>query len=294
MAISKIIYKTSPQDAGTVWMDATPATATASDITAPKTAMLADGVLTTGTGSGGGGTTEIELVPMQSFTGDYDGTYYVADLSMGQSTYVPMPYDSISCKVVFDGDEYTVTPINDGEMVMGDYDDPIFTNYPFFLSLDPYAMEGYIVAETSGQHTVKVTYTIAGGGGGLEYEEGTWTPATDTNTEWVAFANAHTSAPTFILIVDTATSTTTANSYVSATLANYDSINVTPGIMLAVRLQYKNSSNSWAGTNAQPEYAYQVATYVTNEKFKANGSSTSYYWRAGRTYKWIAVWAPSA
>lgn len=60
MAISKIIYKTSPQDTGTVWMDATPATAAASDITAPKTAMLADGVLTTGTGSGGGGGLEYE------------------------------------------------------------------------------------------------------------------------------------------------------------------------------------------------------------------------------------------
>ena len=35
-------------------MDATTATAAAADITAPKTAMLADGVMTTGTGSGGG------------------------------------------------------------------------------------------------------------------------------------------------------------------------------------------------------------------------------------------------
>lgn len=54
MAISKIIYKSSPQDTGTVWMDATPATAEAGDITAPKTAMLSNGILTTGTGSGGG------------------------------------------------------------------------------------------------------------------------------------------------------------------------------------------------------------------------------------------------
>lgn len=36
-------------------MDATPATAAAADILAPKTAMLADGVMTTGTGTGGGG-----------------------------------------------------------------------------------------------------------------------------------------------------------------------------------------------------------------------------------------------
>ena len=55
MAISKIIYKANASATPETWMDATPATAVAADITAPKTAMLADGVLTTGTGSGGGG-----------------------------------------------------------------------------------------------------------------------------------------------------------------------------------------------------------------------------------------------
>ena len=49
MAYSKVILN------GTTLMDATIATAAAADITAPKTAMLADGVMTTGTGSGGGG-----------------------------------------------------------------------------------------------------------------------------------------------------------------------------------------------------------------------------------------------
>lgn len=71
MAISKVIYKSSSQDTGTVWMDATPATAAAADITAPKTAMLADGVLTTGTGSGGGSVT-VEEKDVNFI--DYDGT----------------------------------------------------------------------------------------------------------------------------------------------------------------------------------------------------------------------------
>ena len=55
MAISKVVYKSSANATPVTWMDATPATALAADIMAPKTAMLADGVLTTGTGSGGGG-----------------------------------------------------------------------------------------------------------------------------------------------------------------------------------------------------------------------------------------------
>lgn len=57
MAISKVIYKSSPSAQGEVWIDATPATAAAADITAPKTAMLANGVVTQGTGSGSGGIT---------------------------------------------------------------------------------------------------------------------------------------------------------------------------------------------------------------------------------------------
>lgn len=53
MAISKVIYKSSASAQGVTWMDATPATAVAADIVSPKTAMLANGVVTQGTGSGG-------------------------------------------------------------------------------------------------------------------------------------------------------------------------------------------------------------------------------------------------
>ena len=52
MAISKVIYKSSASAQGVTWIDATPATAAAADIISPKTAMLADGVVTQGTGSG--------------------------------------------------------------------------------------------------------------------------------------------------------------------------------------------------------------------------------------------------
>ena len=62
MAFSKIILN------GTTLMDATPATAAAEDIVAPKTAMLANGIVTTGTGSGGGGVGEGGTVTVASDT----------------------------------------------------------------------------------------------------------------------------------------------------------------------------------------------------------------------------------
>lgn len=53
MAISKVVYKSSASATPVTWIDATPATAAAADIISPKTAMLADGVVTQGSGSGG-------------------------------------------------------------------------------------------------------------------------------------------------------------------------------------------------------------------------------------------------
>ena len=55
MAVSKVVYKESANATPVTWIDATPSTASASDILSPKTAMLANGVITTGTGTGGGG-----------------------------------------------------------------------------------------------------------------------------------------------------------------------------------------------------------------------------------------------
>lgn len=72
MAISKVVYKSSPSATPVTWMDATTATAAAADIISPKTAMLANGVVTTGTGSGGGGTQEAEEKWVNFI--DYDGT----------------------------------------------------------------------------------------------------------------------------------------------------------------------------------------------------------------------------
>ena len=53
MAISKVQYKSSPSATPVVWMDATQATASAGDIVSPKTAMLSNGIVTQGTGTGG-------------------------------------------------------------------------------------------------------------------------------------------------------------------------------------------------------------------------------------------------
>ena len=90
MAFSKIILNS------TTLMDATAATAAAEDITAPKTAMLADGVMTTGTG----GTSEMTLLVDEKLTADQT-TNIIYDWNPGYkeikySIYVPKNAENTS------------------------------------------------------------------------------------------------------------------------------------------------------------------------------------------------------
>lgn len=201
MAIAKIVYKESANATPVTWMDATSATAAAADITAPKTAMLADGVMTTGTGSGGGT-------------------------------------------------------------------------------------------------------------GGLEYETGTYTPAEDIARPTIAFFKTHTVPPAFVTMSDASENATLAQNdtvyfslvdsyrfagsgwpYSASSLRNGfvaysylgSSVTATNG---TIPLSY-NSDNTGDSTTSYYRY------WATESNFIPSANNTSRFWRAGRTYKWIAVWAPS-
>lgn len=201
MAISKVIYKTSAQDSGTVWMDSTSATASAADITAPKTAMLADGVVTTGTGSGGGS-------------------------------------------------------------------------------------------------------------GGLEYETGTYTPASDIARPTISFAKTHSVPPASVIFSDVSGNTgisTYSNLFV--TISDFYRLNGT-GIPYndaqsrngTAHFGYFGSSLTAAAANTLITYDSDTQTdesnvyyryWATASNFMPFTSNTSRKWKAGRTYKWIAIWGPT-
>lgn len=148
-----------------------------------------------------------------------------------------------------------------------------------------------------------VTGTASGGGGGgLEYETGTWTPQSDIAEQLITFSNSHADAPFYYAVFDaTGTFYDTANS-------NY---------LIEYLDVYRLSGNPYYPSSSQAVYARyftayraNVATvistsggnittsgssnYATNEKIRAYTGSASRYWRAGRTYKWIAVWAPTS
>ena len=151
--------------------------------------------------------------------------------------------------------------------------------------------DGYIVLPPTGGSTPSVS--------GLVYETGTWNPSTDTNNQWISFNNTHDALPLYVSMEDSDPSTITTaatfgwccinlySSYGEPTYTHYGMCN----------RRYTDSNVAWttntANITATGDPSSVIANYVTTTEFRANGTNTSYYWRAGRTYKWIAVWAPT-
>lgn len=150
-----------------------------------------------------------------------------------------------------------------------------------------------------------------GGGGGLVYETGTWTPSADVARGEIFFSNTHTDMPIFIMLTDVGGDyydTLQSNLaffymdwekifgepfYTSSTVKQYGltynryrSSNVT-----ATTASYNGIRHPSSNTNDDSTAYFRY--YATNTKFMPYTDGASRYWRAGRTYKWIAVWAPT-
>lgn len=151
---------------------------------------------------------------------------------------------------------------------------------------------------------------VAGGGGsGLEYETGTYTPDADIARPQILWSNTHSEAPVFVYMCDvTGTASATKNSnhvfmyadpyklwgkgypYASAyRYANawYCYRATSTSSISAAGFLIANSSDSTSSANTTyPRY------WASPTDFHPYSNSDSRYWRAGRTYKWIAVWKP--
>lgn len=147
--------------------------------------------------------------------------------------------------------------------------------------------------------------------GGLEYETGTWTPSEDTDDAWISFANTHTTAPTIYHLYDT------TGLYDATTYTNYRVSYVNLEQLFGATLrpsssqthygyadyQYRSTSTSSLSTgttNITRSISETDDTATTYPRYwaketgiRATSSNTSRYWRAGKTYKWIAIWAPT-
>lgn len=149
---------------------------------------------------------------------------------------------------------------------------------------------------------------ISGGSSGLTYETGTYTPTNDIARPTIAFTNVHNEAPIYIGMFDV-TDTSNQNTNTNYCWEYFDHYKMwgtslpyaSDGLRYAFIFYYyrststtatttgwvqcsNNSDSSGDGDTSYPRY------WVTETDFKPSSNSTTRYWRASRTYKWIAIW----
>lgn len=156
----------------------------------------------------------------------------------------------------------------------------------------------------------QVVVNVAGGGGGLEYETGEYTPSSDIARPTITFSKTHSEAPVLVLFSDqTGTGHNVTNSNYNFMFCDFYKLwghgipysssgfryavayysyrgNSTSSISSAATICSQNSSSTSASGTSYPRY------WASPTDFHPSTNSTSRYWRAGRTYKWIAVWKP--
>lgn len=150
--------------------------------------------------------------------------------------------------------------------------------------------DGYLVLSPDGG---------GGGGGGLEYEEGTFSPSEDIADTTISFSNSHTTPPIFVMLTETSSqSIGVANSNAILAISNpytylgYPIVNGTAERYGMTAITYASSSGLTT-TSSGITTDFTMGTYVSPSYFRAYTTSSTRYWRAGRTYKWIAVWPPT-
>lgn len=144
-------------------------------------------------------------------------------------------------------------------------------------------------------HTLASGYG-QGGGSGLEYEEGTYSPSTD-ELSTINFTNSHSKAPYIIIFADVSTTASATGN----TLTSFTYMNVSA--MFGNPLPYK-TSESWAavytytriasnlnGANGAGQY---TRNNVTSSGFEPYAGTANFTCKSGQTYKWIAIWAPTS
>lgn len=156
----------------------------------------------------------------------------------------------------------------------------------------------------------QIVVNVAGGGGsGLVYEQGTYTPTSDTARPTINFTNSHSTTPILVAMTDTSSRSSITSSS-NTSFIFFDMYRLTgvgyPYSTSAQRYALAGytyrSSNSSSGAFVQVSYnsdstgssSTSYSRYwVTASNFHPYSNSTSRYWRSGRSYQWIAVWGPT-
>lgn len=145
---------------------------------------------------------------------------------------------------------------------------------------------------------------------GLEYETGTYTPASDAAGQWISFAKTHSEAPFFVEFADTGSVFSGTSIRQWAVIDVYKALGApfprassgdgTPAYAVVTGLTRSSGNNSnysnycsYSSDNAGDSSRDYTRYWVTESAFKPATNSSTMGLLASRTYKWIAVWKPA-
>lgn len=144
---------------------------------------------------------------------------------------------------------------------------------------------------------------------GLEYEEGTFTPEEDITEPTIYFTNTHEKSPIMWVICDVTDNGAPDNNtsaielyvdpyriwgtkyYINETTNGYGYLY---GAINRNSNFFENFTSSFSHSSDEEIGLYNITSYpknyCDNTCIKPKTKTTYGYWRANRTYKWIAVW----
>ena len=163
-------------------------------------------------------------------------------------------------------------------------------------------------------YSILIDAISSGGGSGLEYETGTYTPSEDVSRPSINFAKTHSKPPCFVSMydctgtIDETTYTNVAFNFIdiyqlfngSYTYSSSVTNPMSCGTAIFIYRGTSLGSLSALSTGAQ-HVAYNYTNtgsdsgtysrYWTDESsFRPYCGSALRYWRTTRTYKWVAIW----
>lgn len=284
----------------------------ASHIMAGYVGHLADGTQVEGTGSGGGGTYQAKTninptTSSQTITPDtgYDALSSVQINAMPSGT----AGTPTATKGTVSNHSVSVTPS--------------VTNTTGYITGSTKAGTAVTVSASelvsgSETKTANGTYDVTnlaqlivnvsgGGGSGLVYESGTYTPTSNQSSATINFAQSHSTLPFMYIIAMQNSEVPTQNSvtlniylcFSDVFGGTYKKESSTTIYGLNHKWYKSASSISSTGTDlTHPTSDQDSGTayprhYISESQIKFESGNTNRVLRSGITYKWIAVWAPT-
>lgn len=142
---------------------------------------------------------------------------------------------------------------------------------------------------------------------GVEVESGTWSPTSDTTRGTISFSNTHDEPPAAFLVYDAGSTNTSSASNILQLCVDFTALfdsdygggfytNLSKGINVnqfysstSAYGYYNTSSFKYGGKDTRDSQSAYYRYFASETEIRPNYNPSN-YWRARRTYNWVAIW----